>query len=196
MNSRPLPVLNPILSKLSLTLDEACTTYEAANDIVEYCAPVLHNLLKKHPLDVQNLVQDLEWPQAHDTTYTRRRLLEAKNGQWSIYAICWLPGHYTPVHDHGTWGVVGVLQGCLYEHQMAYIEKNEEAQKYHLAPAGVTLLSEQAINTFVPEPDHIHRSGVPMNAEATASLHLYGRVMTHYHAYDLKQHTRSRLDVE
>ena len=114
----------------------------------------------------------------------------------TIYAICWHPGHYTPVHDHGTWGVVGVLQGNLFEHQMACVYQNEAEEIYRLTPAGVTLLSKGAVNTFVPEPDHIHRSGVPLTGVPTASLHLYGRVMTHYHAYDMDNGTRSRLDVE
>lgn len=187
---------NPLLTELTKLLNKACIQYTLPSDIVEHCAPHLHQLIKNHPHEVKSLVEQLEWPTEEDTTYTRRRLLEADDGQWSIYAICWLPGQYTPVHDHGTWGVVGVLEGCLFEHQMACVEQDENLGLYRLQPAGVTLLAEQAINTFVPEPDHIHRSGVPKNGKATASLHLYGRVMTHYHAYDMETCSRSRLDVE
>ena len=185
-----------LLKQAEQLLDEATQQYQDPADLVEYCTPRLHDLLSHDPNAVQALVSQLEWPDPESTSYTRRRLLEADNGSWSIYAICWLPGQYTPIHDHGTWGVVGVLEGTLFEHQFACIHQDPEAGKYQLVPAGVTLLSQGAVNTFIPEPDHIHKSGVPKNRTPTASLHLYGRVMTHYHAYDQQSGTRTRLDVE
>ena len=27
----------------------------------------------------------------------------------TLFALVWLPGQWTPIHDHGTWGVVGVV---------------------------------------------------------------------------------------
>jgi len=27
--------------------------------------------------------------------------------------LVWLPGQWTPVHDHGSWGVVGLVRGVL-----------------------------------------------------------------------------------
>ena len=192
----PTVTQSHLFNQLSSLLDKAMSQFTAPTDIVEYCAPLLHRLIEDQGEDVAALVERLVWPKAGEQSYARRRLMESPDGQWSIYAICWLPGQYTPIHDHGTWGVVGVLSGCLFEHQMACIQRDETNHLYRLSPAGVTLLSKGAVNTFVPEPDHIHRSGVPQSGEPTASLHLYGRVMTHYHAYDLEQGTRQRLDVE
>lgn len=185
-----------LLARLGSLLDEACAHLTDPSELVERCAPELYRLMQEHPQDVNELVNQLRWPEVGASSYTRQRIHESESGAWSIYGICWLPGQYTPVHDHGTWGVVGVLQGCLYEHSMALVEERRAENHYRLAPAGVCLLSKGAINTFVPEPDHIHRSGVPASAHPTASIHLYGRVMTHYHAYDLNAHSRSRLDVE
>ena len=184
------------LNQLSRMLTQACADLNDPSDLVEHCAPLLNQLILAHPTEVDDLVSRLSWPTEADENYARQRILECENGHWSVYAICWFPGQYTPIHDHGTWGVVGVLQGCLHEHQMALIEHVPEDNIYRLAPAGVCLLSRGAINTFVPEPDHIHRSGVPMSGQPTASIHLYGRVMTHYHAYDMQSGTRSQLDVE
>lgn len=193
-----------MLSELQLTfldqiralLTQACHELKDPADLVERCAPALNHLILKHPAEVDELVSYLRWPNSDDKHYKRQRILECAEGHWSVYAICWNPGQYTPVHDHGTWGVVGVMRGCLHEHQMALIGDQAQDGIYRLAPAGVCLLSRGAINTFVPEPDHIHRSGVPSAGHPTASLHLYGRVMTHYHAYDLESGTRRRLDVE
>ena len=184
------------LDQISDLLTQACHHLTDPSDLVEHCAPILNHLILEHPSEVDKLVRHLQWPEEGDEHYKRQRILECSEGHWSVYAICWYPGQYTPIHDHGTWGVVGVMQGCLHEHQMALVEHDPSAGVYRLAPAGVCLLSRGAINTFIPEPDHIHKSGVPALGCPTASLHLYGRVMTHYHAYDLHNGTRARLDVE
>ena len=194
--SHPTAPPSSLFEDLSALLDEMTNLYDEPSEIVERCAPVLNRLIIERPEEVSALVNRLVWPSDEETKYTRRRLMESSDGQWSIYAICWRPGQYTPIHDHGTWGVVGVLTGCLFEHQMVCTYEDPKLNIYKLERAGVTLLSRGAVNTFVPEPDHIHRSGVPSFGEPTASLHLYGRVMTHYHAYDLESGTRSRLDVE
>ena len=52
--------------------------------------------------------------------------LSASDASLSLYALVWLPGQWTPVHDHGSWGVVGV----------------------HMFSPGT-------ISSFVPNPDHI-----------------------------------------
>src|SRR5262245_44699081 len=47
--------------------------------------------------------------------YTRNLIYDAPDAGLSLYALVWLPGQWTPVHDHGSWGVVGVVEGVLEE---------------------------------------------------------------------------------
>src|SRR4029453_2061629 len=47
--------------------------------------------------------------------YTRNLIYAAPDDSISLYSIVWLPGQWTPVHDHGSWGVVGVVEGVLEE---------------------------------------------------------------------------------
>ena len=47
--------------------------------------------------------------------YTRNLIYDAPDASLSLYALVWLPGQWTPVHDHGSWGVVGVLEGRFQE---------------------------------------------------------------------------------
>jgi len=37
------------------------------------------------------------------------------DGSFSVCALVWRPGQVTPIHDHVTWCVFGVLQGAEYE---------------------------------------------------------------------------------
>jgi 3-mercaptopropionate dioxygenase len=49
----------------------------------------------------------------------RSHLLHSEpDGSFSIVALVWRPGQVTPIHDHVTWCVFGVIQGI--EHEEAF----------------------------------------------------------------------------
>ena len=60
---------------------------------------------------------------------------------------------------------------------------------------GVILLGSGAVTSFVPNPDHIHITGVPAERPRAVSLHLYGRTMDNFHIYDVAAGTRQRIEV-
>ena len=128
--------------------------------------------------------------------YTRNAIHIAKDGSLSLFALVWLPGQWTPIHDHGTWGVVGVVEGVLEERN--YIRQDDRSggdQGIALARGGVILLGETTVTTFVPNPDHIHVTGVPDDRPRAVSLHLYGRAMSDFHVYDVPAGTRKLIKV-
>src|SRR5947209_2679037 len=51
----------------------------------------------------------------HAEHYSRNLVYDAPDASMSLYTIVWSPGQWTPVHDHGSWGVVAVLEGVLEE---------------------------------------------------------------------------------
>jgi predicted metal-dependent enzyme (double-stranded beta helix superfamily) len=48
-------------------------------------------------------------------TYKSEVLHSKPDGTFSIVALVWLPGQVTPIHDHVTWCVFGVIQGIQWE---------------------------------------------------------------------------------
>jgi predicted metal-dependent enzyme (double-stranded beta helix superfamily) len=48
-----------------------------------------------------------------DGTYARRLMHKDPQGRFVIIVMTWGPGHGTPIHDHGTWGVVGMLRNGI-----------------------------------------------------------------------------------
>ena len=128
--------------------------------------------------------------------YTRAPLYVHRSERFSLYGIAWAPGQWTPVHDHGTWGLVGVVQGQIHELNYHRHPSAEGDERIHLSPSGVTVLSPNAINSFLDEPDHIHKTGVPSDGAPAWSLHLYGRHMSSYFSYDVERGTRALLEVE
>jgi 3-mercaptopropionate dioxygenase len=125
--------------------------------------------------------------------YTRNLVFDAAEAGLSLYALVWLPGQWTPVHDHGSWGVVGVLE----ERSFVRVSADRGADAgIDLVRGGVVLLARGAVTSFVPNPDHIHIAGVPAERPGALSLHLYGRTMSHFNTYDLTAGTRRRVDVD
>jgi 3-mercaptopropionate dioxygenase len=128
--------------------------------------------------------------------YARNAIYISPDEQLSLFALVWLPGQWTPVHDHGSWGVVGVLQGLLEERSLMAVDGHITADHgIRLKRGGVLLLKEKSISSFVPNPDHIHMTGVPQERAMAVTLHLYGRNMNSFHIYDVEKGTRSLVDV-
>ncbi len=128
--------------------------------------------------------------------YSRNLVYEAPDGSMSLYALVWLPGQWTPVHDHGSWGVVGVVEGVLEERSYVRISPDRGADTgIELARGGAILLCRGAVTSFVPNPDHIHVTGVPPERPRAVSLHLYGRMMSNFNVYDVEARTRRRIEV-
>ena len=128
--------------------------------------------------------------------YARNAITICPDGELSLFALVWLPGQWTPVHDHGSWGVVGVVEGLLEER--AYMSADGEIfgdTGIRLRRGGIVLLNPGAVTTFVPNPDHIHMTGVAAGRPRCVSLHLYGRNMDSFHVYDVPAGTRRLITV-
>lgn len=133
---------------------------------------------------------------SHADGYTRNLVFDAPDDNLSLYAIVWLPGQWTPVHDHGSWGVVGVVEGVLEERSYVRLSPDRGADTdIDLARGGTLLLRHGAVTSFVPNPDHIHVTGVPPERPRAVSLHLYGRMMSDFNIYDVDARTRRRIAV-
>jgi predicted metal-dependent enzyme (double-stranded beta helix superfamily) len=131
-----------------------------------------------------------------EAQYTRNLIYTSDDGSLSLYALVWLPGQWTPIHDHGSWGVVGVVEGVLEERNIIRVDDHHNRDDgIGLARGGVILLTEGTVTTFVPNPDHIHETGVPNSRDRAVSLHLYGRQMDDFHTYDLATGTRRLIAV-
>jgi len=160
-------------------------------DCVVAIAPLMERLLEGDRSFIQP-----EHRRSDPDHYARNAIYISPDEQLSLFSLVWLPGQWTPVHDHGSWGVVGVLEGLLEER--SYMAVDGEITADHgirLKRGGVLRLRENSISTFVPNPDHIHMTGVPHGRSMAVTLHLYGRNMNSFHIYDVGQGTRQLVDV-
>jgi predicted metal-dependent enzyme (double-stranded beta helix superfamily) len=84
------------------------------------------------------------------------------DGSFSVVGLVWRPGQITPIHDHVTWCVFGVLQGI----------EHEELFDAELRPVGEADNHAGDVSGFAP-PGDIHRVH-NVGDDTAISLHVYG----------------------
>jgi 3-mercaptopropionate dioxygenase len=146
--------------------ESVVSTMSKAADRVRAVAPLMQNLAA----GADRFLSD-EHFRSDPEHYARNAIYLAPSGNLSLFALVWLPGQWTPVHDHGCWGVVGIVRGVLEER--SYMSASGEITAdsgIRLKRGGVILLNPGSVSSFVPNPDHIHRTGVPGERETCVSL--------------------------
>ncbi|MGH3012226.1 MAG: cysteine dioxygenase [Gaiellaceae bacterium] len=121
--------------------------------------------LRRHPPSPE--VLPLDERDGDPDGHRSHPLYIAPDGAFSIVALVWRPGQVTPIHDHVTWCVFGVLQGVEDEERFSLDEEHA-----CLVPAGTNLNETGEVSGFAP-PGDIHR--VRNVGDVTAiSIHVYG----------------------
>jgi predicted metal-dependent enzyme (double-stranded beta helix superfamily) len=87
-------------------------------------------------------------------------------GSFSVVALVWRPGQATPIHDHVTWCVFGVIQGA--EHETRYVLRDDG----WLEQAGTAVNATGDVTGLTP-PGDIHQVRND-GAQTAISLHIYG----------------------
>jgi len=90
-----------------------------------------------------------------------------RDGSFSVLALVWRPGQVTPIHDHVTWCVFGVIQGV--EHEELY---TLDAGGDSLVESGNSRNHTGEVAGFAP-PGDIHRVRNP-GPDTAISIHVYG----------------------
>ena len=112
--------------------------------------------------------------------YTRHLLHEDAEDRFSLLALVWKPGQGTPIHDHPSWGVIGVLRGRM--RFTNYAPTTEEGQKY-LIPVETFIGTAGSVGTVFPPAMDLHRMDNCSSDEVTVTLHAYGCLVKEFYIY-------------
>jgi len=89
--------------------------------------------------------------------------------RFSVVSFVWGPGQGTPIHDHCTWGLVGVLRGAELSTRYAY------ATDGTFGPCSPSVCLEMGmIDTLSPSLGDIHQVANARDDEPSVSIHVYG----------------------
>lgn len=97
-------------------------------------------------------------------------------GLFSLRMFLWEPGQYDPIHDHNSWGVIGLVHGQL--EVIDYLRRDDGANEHY---AQLTETNRRVLKpgrtAFVRGLESIHQTGNP-TLQTIIQVSLYGRAMT------------------
>ncbi len=88
--------------------------------------------------------------------------------RFSIVSFVWGPGQATPIHDHRTWGLVGMLRGAelVEDWQLGRAGLEQIGSARRLEPGRVEVID--------PAVSEIHRVANAFADRVSISIHVYG----------------------
>ena len=109
-------------------------------------------------------------------------------------AVVWSPGASTPIHDHGTWGVVGVLKGSLSITNYKWVKHLSHPNNKSILECD-SISAKEGQTTFVLHPDKdSHMVGNP-NTTYSVSIHTYGKELKRYNVYDIENNKIEKIEL-
>jgi predicted metal-dependent enzyme (double-stranded beta helix superfamily) len=109
-----------------------------------------------------------EMAETHPTHHNQHLLYCDPDDRFSVLSVVWGPGQGTPIHDHLTWGAIGMLRGAEWSQQYCITGGVPRAagMPERLGPGQVTTVS--------PRLGDVHRVWNAFHDRASVSIHLYG----------------------
>lgn len=120
------------------------------------------------------LIADDDWLPASCTRthpqYYQQYLLHCDPlERFSLVSFVWGPGQRTPIHDHGVWGLIGMLRGAELGQRYRVADDGSlqaEGGEERLAPGDIEAVSPSLVD--------IHRVANAYDDKPSISIHLYG----------------------
>lgn len=106
--------------------------------------------------------------QPADSCYARHVIHCDPLSRFCIVSIVLMPGQSTPIHNHNTWGVIGVVTGRERE---VRFRRSDSGQLEELE----TRFNAPGETAVVIPPRDVHRiEGASTDGKPTVSIHVYG----------------------
>lgn len=114
----------------------------------------------------------LQWeflPPDPELGWSAQILYEEPDFPLTIQTVAWLPGNLSPIHNHGTWGVVALISGQEKNtfwrqiDNVNYPERIEQVETYTLSAGEILCLMPEAIHQVEP-----------LGEDPVISFNLYG----------------------
>jgi len=132
--------------------------------------------------------------QPKDEKYARHIVHVDRERRFVVVSLVWSSGQGTPVHDHGTWGVAGVVTNELKVTN--YYRTDDRSKEGHaeLREAFGAVASAGSVSYVLPPNEEIHKMD-NISDKTTISLHVYGKEIHECNMYDLEAKSYKQLNL-
>jgi predicted metal-dependent enzyme (double-stranded beta helix superfamily) len=152
-----------------------------ASKIIEVVSEEMTKLMRQKELFAELLrgvFEKAQFPDLRQATMFDNEILLCFDPvhRFSLRAFLWAPGHYTEVHDHGSWGVIGPVTGRMEVINYRREDDGSEEGKATLVEEEMITLEPGETTFTLPLDKGIHEVGNPTD-ETILSLSLYGKAL-------------------
>lgn len=126
--------------------------------------------------------------EANAAHYNRHLVYIDRKRRFVIMGGVWLPGQGTPIHDHGTWGVMGILEGELKVTNYLRLDDRSKPGFAKLRESTGSYQGAGGVSYILPPSEEIHKVE-NVGEKTTYSMHVYGRDVVEFNMYDLEKGT-------
>lgn len=145
-------------------LEDILDTVEDDCDRIRVIAPLVRKLLTS-----SYWLQMAYTDPPVDPGWSVQFLYEEYEFPLTVQMVAWLPGHVSPIHNHGTWGIVAVVSG---QEKNRFWRRSPAAEHPdQIEYIGERVLVAGDIIGFLPHAIH---SVEPLGDEPAITLNLYG----------------------
>lgn len=104
-----------------------------------------------------------------DLGWSVHTIYDEPNFPLTVQLVSWLPNASSPIHNHGTWGIVAMISG--QEKNIFWHKTGDRKWKDKIKPVGEQLIMGGEIIGFMPNTIH---SVTSVGDEPTISFNIYG----------------------
>ena len=155
--------MEEFIKEVEILVNEIQDELELTSKISMIMNPILENpfLLTKEQLLVKK------------DGFTLNRVHIATDESFSIGVGIWDVGQTTPIHDHGTWGVIGIYRGIEKEESFSNIGTRKNGSTAIINPIGNRLAKPGETFVCCTKDTDLHRVTCASD-EPVVGIHVYG----------------------
>lgn len=131
---------------------------------LEAIMPLVRKLLNSNAW----LLTDYDLPDP-DLGWSVTTLYDEPDFPLTVQTVAWSPGQISPIHNHGTWGLVALISG--QEKNIFWQENHPSDSTLEIEMVGELVISPGDIISFLPNTIHQIEA---LGEEPTVSFNLYG----------------------
>lgn len=161
-----------------------------------------HDIVRETEPLLKHLISDMSWL---ETRYREPKtkgsvqyvLYRSSTFGYVITSVVFWPGYRTKVHDHGTWGLVGIWRGQEREERFRRIDDTARAGYTNVNLQKTVVNTEGSVSRLVPPEEEIHRIET-ISSHPSCSIHIYGSDLDGKprHEFDLETNETKEFKVQ
>jgi predicted metal-dependent enzyme (double-stranded beta helix superfamily) len=157
-------------------LENIVSTADSYKTIIDASSDSMRKLLANDHLLDNNFITDLLHGKAEPTVY------KSDDNNFIVQVFVWEGGCGTPIHDHDTWGIMGIYRNQLKVSEYT-LKPLDQPDSYYLEKTQTYVADPGAVCYLIPPDEEIHQIVNPTD-EVSVSIHVYGKTIDEYNIYD------------